>query len=97
MEAVMEERQTTCPHCGTDLKKWRVPEGASWDDEYFLVCFNDTCSYYVEGWKWMEEQYRQKASFRYAFNPGQNGALMIPVWSDTATREMIIEDGEDTP
>lgn len=95
MDAVMDERQTTCPHCGSELKKWQVPDGSSWSDEYFLVCFNDDCSYYLNGWKWMEEQYRQKASYRYAYNPGQDAPLMIPVWSATATREMIIEDDEE--
>lgn len=95
MKAVMKEGQTTCPHCGTRLKKWQVPDGASWDDEQFLVCFNNDCSYYVQGWKWMREQFRQEASYRYAFNPGQNAALMIPVWSDNAAREMIIEDEEE--
>lgn len=95
MDAVMDERQTTCPHCGSKLKKWQVPDGSSWSDEYFLVCFNDDCSYYLNGWKWMEEQYRQKASYRYAYNPGQDAPLMIPVWSATATREMIIEDDEE--
>jgi hypothetical protein len=95
MDAVMNERQTTCPHCGVRLKKWQVPDGASWSAEHFYVCFNDECSYYIEGWRWMEEEYKQKASYRYAYNPGQDATLMIPVWSDTATREMIIEEDEE--
>jgi hypothetical protein len=95
MNAIMEERQTTCPHCGARLLKWQVPDGASWEEEYFLVCFNDECSYYTEGWTWMREQYRQEASFRYAFNPDKGASLMIPVWSSRATREMILEDSEE--
>ena len=51
------------------LKKWLVPEGASWDEEFFFVCFNDDCSYYQEGWDWMKEQYSQEASYRYMINP----------------------------
>jgi hypothetical protein len=65
----------TCPHCGHHLKKWLVPDGASWTEEYLFVCFNDDCSYYREGWEWMEQQYSQHAS-------------------DSATREMIVEDDE---
>ena len=85
---------TVCPHCKSPLKKWLVPEEATWTEEFFLVCFNNDCSYYQEGWDWMKEQYSQHASYRYALNPTTGGATMIPVWSDSATREMIVEDGE---
>ncbi len=88
----MSDDQATCPHCGDKLKKWMVPEGASWDDEFFLVCFNNDCAYYVRGWKWMKEQYNQKGSYRYALNPNTGGSLMIPVWDADATRQMIVDD-----
>ncbi len=84
----------TCPHCDTRLSKWRVPDGASWDDEFFLVCFNDQCSYYREGWAWMLENYNQKASYRYSVSPSTGAASPLPVWSDKATREMIVNDTE---
>jgi len=90
----MSDVPRTCPHCESGLKKWLVPDGASWEEEYFFVCFNDDCSYYQEGWKWMEEQYGQKASYRYGVNPTTNSPLMIPVWSDSATREMIVDEAE---
>ena len=90
----MTENAHTCPHCGSRLKKWRVPDGASWNEEFFFVCFNDECPYYQAGWKWMEEQYSQKASYRYMVNPGTGASSMIPVWSDSATREMIVESAE---
>ncbi len=83
-----------CPHCEAALKKWLVPEGATWNEEYFLVCFNDECSYYKEGWSWMKDEYNQVASYRYALNPTTGESLMIPVWSDTATKEMIVEEPE---
>jgi hypothetical protein len=92
----MADIPDTCPHCGTVLSKWLVPEGATWNDEYFMVCFNNECSYYQRGWEWMMEQYSQKASYRFAINPANGATLMIPVWSDDATREMIVtEDVED--
>jgi hypothetical protein len=90
----MENGHWTCRHCGERMKKWRVPEGASWGEEYFLVCFNDDCSYYKDGWVWMWEQFQQRASYRFAINPTDGSSLMIPVWSETATREMIMEEGE---
>lgn len=91
----MPEISRTCPHCGSRLKKWRVPDDASWNEEFFFVCFNDDCSYYQDGWKWMEEQYSQHASYRFTINPTTGSATMIPVWSDSATREMIIEDDDE--
>jgi hypothetical protein len=84
-----------CAHCGSRLKKWRVPEDATWNEEHFWVCFNDDCPYYKRGWKWMKEHYNQHASYRYAVNPTNGSTMMIPVWSDAATREMIEENDED--
>jgi hypothetical protein len=83
-----------CPHCGSPFKKWLVPEGASWDEEFFFVCFNDECSYYKNGWIWMKEQFAQGASYRYMINPSSGAASPLPVWSNIATREMIVEDEE---
>ena len=90
----MTSAPRTCPHCGTRLAKWLVPEEATWDEEFFYVCFNDQCSYYKEGWAWMKQQYNQTASYRFALQPATGAASMIPVWSDAATREMIVEDTE---
>jgi hypothetical protein len=69
-----------------------VPDEATWSEEFFYVCFNDDCSYYKAGWVWMVENYNHRASYRFAVNPGNGATLMIPVWSDSATREMIEED-----
>ena len=84
----------TCTHCGSRLKKWHVPEDATWVEDHFLVCFNDDCSYYKEGWKWMKEQYNHRSSYRCAFNPTTGSSSPLPVWSASATREMIVDDGE---
>ena len=91
----MSDPVPTCPHCGSRLKKWRVPEGATWSEEFFFVCFDDECSYYLEGWGWMMQEYAQKASYRYALNPTTGGSLALPVWSASATREMIVEEPEN--
>lgn len=88
----MSEESATCRHCGEKLLKWMVPEGASWSDEFFLVCFNNDCPYYVRGWTWMKEQFNQQASYRYALNPNTGASLMIPVWDENATRQMIVDD-----
>ena len=91
----MTDTPSTCPHCDSRLKKWLVPQDSSWSEEFFLVCFNNDCPYYKRGWKWMKEQYSQTASYRYTFNPATGTSSQIPVWSDEATREMIVEDDDD--
>jgi hypothetical protein len=90
----MTEVPPSCPHCGSRLKKWLVPEEAGWSDAFFFVCFNDDCSYYREGWDWMKEQFNQKASFRYMRNPTTGASSMLPVWSDRAMREQIDQEPE---
>ena len=87
----MVATSAVCPHCGSRLKHWRVPPDATWNEEFFLVCFNDDCSYYKSGWEWMKTQYNQNASYRYYLNPATGFSSMIPVWSASATREMIVE------
>ena len=76
------------------MKKWLVPEDATWEEEYFYVCFNNDCPYYKDGWVWMKNNFNQQASYRYAINPTTGNCLPIPVWSDEATQEMIVEDDE---
>jgi hypothetical protein len=90
----MTEISRTCPHCESRLEKWRVPEDASWNEDFFLACFNDDCSYYEEGWGWMREHYNQKMSYRYAINPTTGAPFPLPVWSASATREMIVDESE---
>ena len=43
----------------------------------------------------MKEQYNQKASYRYMINPRTGASSSLPVWSDSAMREMIAENAEE--
>lgn len=90
----LQKFSRSCPHCESRLKKWQVPDDATWTEEFFYVCFNDDCPYYQGGWKWMKEQFSQVASYRFMVNPSTGAESQIPVWSATATREMIMEDDE---
>jgi hypothetical protein len=90
----MADISRTCPHCESRLRRWRVPEDASWSEEFFFVCFNDDCSYYKEGWVWMKEKYNHHSSYRCASNPTTGASFPLPVWSASATREMIVDDRE---
>ena len=90
----MTKPDRSCTHCGSRLSKWLVPDGSSWSEEFFLACFNDDCSYYKDGWTWMEARYGQHASYRFALSPEAGGSFPIPVWSDSATREMLVDEEE---
>lgn len=83
-----------CPHCREPLKRIELPDNTGWDAPFHLVCFNDECSYYKDGWDWMMEKYEVKASYRYRINPETGNASPIAVWSATALRDRIVEDDE---
>jgi len=79
-----------CPHCGAEMSKLTMPPEAGYDCEFMFVCFNDDCSYYTNGWRWMWERFEVKSSYRHRINPvtGEGGPL--PVWSPGAMRNRII-------
>lgn len=76
--------KNTCKYCGEELKKVLMPEESKWGVEYFLVCMNDECSYFVRGWNWMKEQYKVSCSYRYKVNPenGQDGPIPVKTIND---------------
>jgi len=80
-----------CPHCNQKMKKWRLPEGTTWPDDFFYVCFNDQCPYFVRGWQRMWDQQQTRASYRCRFDPYSNSFVPLPAWSSEALKENIIE------
>ena len=80
-----------CPHCGRKMKKWRVPLASTWPHEFFYVCFNDDCPYYVQGWERLWEQQATRASYRCRLDPDTGKFSPLPVWSDNALKDDIIE------
>ena len=89
-----EKGRPLCPHCNEPMSKWRPPPLTSWGDYPQYVCFNDDCPYYVNGWKWMMDQYNKEASYRHRYNPFDGSSGPVPVWNAQALRARIIEDGE---
>ena len=72
-----------------------LPDDVQWEEPHHLVCFNDECSYYREGWAWMEEKFGAKASYRYRIIDAERGtAKPLAAWSDEAHRDRIIGDKE---
>ncbi|MEJ5301057.1 MAG: methyltransferase domain-containing protein [Thermodesulforhabdaceae bacterium] len=91
-EWVAKHRQ--CPYCGEKLKKWLVPltPFTEWDTEYFYICFNDNCPYFLRGWMAMLKQGNLGFSYRFRFNPKSSGIDAMPVPHPNAYRESIVEE-----
>jgi len=81
-----------CPHCDAPLKKWEVPQSifTEWPNEYFYICFNDECPYYVRGWDAMAAQ-GNDCSYRLMYDPLTDCCQPAPVHSHLALRNGIIE------
>ena len=81
----------TCPHCGSELKRFQMPDEGGWNNEIHEACFNNECPYYKRGWAWMMEKFEAKASYRYRIDPKTKVASPLPVWSERAITDRIIE------
>lgn len=86
-----KDKIPVCPHCRQKMKKWRVPINSTWPHEFFYVCFNDDCPYFVQGWEQMWEQQETKASYRCRLDPDTGKYMPLPVWSTEALKDDIIE------
>jgi len=78
-----------CPHCHTLLSccttpPFHVGDGLGWGSDVFFVCLNDDCSLFQNGWRHVEEQYGQVASFRYMMLPGEKAGGPMMVGSKSA-------------
>ncbi len=88
-----------CPHCNQRLSCCSTPpihvgDGLGWGTEVFFVCLNDECSLYVSGWKHIEEEYGQVASYRYMELPGETSGTPIMVGSKMAFTGSVIDPDE---
>jgi hypothetical protein len=80
----------TCKYCGGELSKVLIPQESDWGVEFFMICMNDECSYYVKGWDWMQEQYKVKASYRYKYDPSSDIEGPIPVKSPNDMKDWVV-------
>ena len=65
----MQEDKKICPYCQQKMKKWKTPPLSTWSAEFFYVCFNDACPYYVAGWKHMTQTHDVCCSYRHRYDP----------------------------
>lgn len=88
---MMNTKTPICPYCDEKMKKWRVPLTSSWNNDFFYVCFNDTCPYFVEGWDYLWETQQTHASYRCRLDPDSGQYTPLPAWSTEALKNNIIE------
>lgn len=87
-------RQTlACPYCGGRLSKWELSQTlfTEWPNEFFYVCFNDRCPYFVEGWKAMARQ-NNPCSYRLMYDPLTDCCQPVPVLNHTMMRDGIVAE-----
>jgi hypothetical protein len=84
-----KEEVHKCPHCSGELLPWMPPAESSWGENLQFVCFNDECSYYVNGWDHMWKNFSVKSSYRHRYNPENGESGPLPVWSENALKDRI--------
>ena len=90
--AIMPDEEVRCQDCQGEMTPWQAPEESSWGGAVQLVCFNDDCPYFKNGWQWMKDQFNMTASYRNRYNPKSKKFRPLPVWSHSAHRDAVIED-----
>ncbi len=68
---------------------------SNWESPFIWVCFSDECAYFLRSFGWMQEKFNVQSGYRHRLDPltGETGPL--PVWSEDALKDQIIEDGEE--
>ena len=93
-----DTKSLICEHCGAELQPVLMPDAGGWGQDPHWVCFNDHCTYFLEGWSWMWERYRVRASYRFRIVDSVNETVSpLPVWSKSALRNLIIKTPNGHP
>ncbi|MBF0621871.1 MAG: hypothetical protein HQL54_08080 [Magnetococcales bacterium] len=97
MKLTHEALDRECPHCKEKLKKYSVSsfnfsDGLGFGTPLLLVCFNDECKIFKDGWSAMFDNYGKTGSMRYWYNPVDGDEGVLPVGSREAMRGDIIEE-----
>ena len=74
-----------CPYCGESLQKWMVPDTPfnEWPNEFFYVCFNDDCPYFVRGWD-LVGALGNVGSYRLIYDSEKDACYAAPVIGSSA-------------
>lgn len=85
-----------CPHCHQEMTLCNAPpvhvgDGLGWGCEYLFICLNDECELFVNGWKYIENQYGHMGSYRYMRMPNSNESYNMMVGSRLAFTGSIVD------
>jgi hypothetical protein len=83
--------EIVCPHCGTLMQPFELPEAAGWGCGFQLACFNDECAYYRRSWEWMRERFGVRSAYRHRLDPATGASSPLPVWSPMAFKDRILD------
>jgi hypothetical protein len=84
-----KKERPNCPHCKKEMLPWMAPAESSWGENIQYVCFDDLCTYYVNGWNHMMKNFSVKSSYRHRYNPENGESGPLPVWSENALKDRI--------
>ncbi|MEZ4524689.1 MAG: zinc ribbon domain-containing protein [Desulfobacterales bacterium] len=97
LEKMLTGEKPVCPHCHQEMTIWEVPplnfsDGMGWCAPYLFVCFNDECPLYKSGWKDLEENFGQTASYRCMCYRDSENFECMPVFSPMGATGQIIDN-----
>jgi hypothetical protein len=89
------DEQHICPHCCKQLILCHAPpmhvgDGLGWGSEFLFICLNDECPLYVNGWKYIENQYGHIGSYRHMKLPDSPESYNMMVGSRMAFTGSIV-------
>ncbi len=90
------EEKHCCPHCHQELTLCHAPpihvgDGLGWGSEYLFICLNNECSLFVNGWKYIDQQYGHVGSYRYMEIPGSNESYNMMVAGRDAFTGSVVD------
>lgn len=90
------DEKRTCPHCKKPLTLCNAPpihvgDGLGWGSEYLFICLNNECPLYVNGWRFIEEQYGHAGSYRHMEIPGSKETYSMMVGGETAFTGNVVD------
>ncbi len=93
--AYLDEKHI-CPHCKTELTLCHAPpmhvgDGLGWGSEFLFICLNDDCSLFINGWKFIENQYGHSGSYRHMELPNSKENFNMMVASKDAFTGSIVD------
>jgi hypothetical protein len=79
-----------CKYCGNKMSKVAMPFDSDWNVEYLMICMNDECGYYKDGWNWMWNNYHVHVSYRFYINTFHNTDGPFPVSKPDDYKSFIV-------